>query len=109
AVGWLPPGTKIFRGIELRLDRRGDGFGDLVLHREHIDKAAIVPFCPDVTASSDVVELRGDAHVVVAFAYAALYDIADDEFLGDLRHMDGLPLVDERGVAGDDEEPAQLR
>ena len=68
---------------------------DPALHREHIGKAAIVPFRPDVAASTDVVELRGDAHVLVAFAYAALYDIADAELLGDLVHMNRLAFINE--------------
>ena len=61
-----------------------------------------------MAAGGDVVELRGDAHAVAALAHAALDHIADAELLGDLLHMDGLALVDERRVARDHEEPAQL-
>ena len=41
-------------------------------------------------------------------AHAALDHVADAEFLGDLLQVDGLALVDERGIARDHEEPAQL-
>jgi hypothetical protein len=61
-----------------------------------------------VAAGGDVVELHRDAHAVADLAHAALNHIADAELLGDLLHMDGIALVDERRVARDDEEPAQL-
>jgi hypothetical protein len=96
AVRRLAPCAKIFRGVELRLDRGDDRLGDLVLHREYVGKTAVVAFRPDVTAGGDVVELDGDAHAVAALAHAALDHIADAELLGDLLHMHGLAFVDER-------------
>ena len=96
AVRRLAPGTKILRGIELRFDRRDDGFGDLVLHREHVGEIAVVAVRPDVAAGGGVVKLRGDTHAVAAFAHAAFDDIADAELLGDLLHMDRLALINER-------------
>ena len=109
AVRGLALGAKIFGGVKLRLDRRDDGLGDLVLHREHIGELAVVAFGPDVAAGCDVVELRGDPHPVAFLADAAFDHVADAELLGDLLQVDRLALVDERRVAGDDEEPAQLR
>ncbi len=109
AVRRLALGAKILRGIKLRLDRGDDGLGDLVLHGEHIGEVAVVALRPDVAAGGDVVELRRDAHAVAALAHAALDHVADAEFLGDLLHMDGFAFVDERRVARDHEEPAQLR
>ncbi len=104
----LALGAEILRGIELRLDRRDDGLGDFVLHGEHVGEVAVVALRPDMAAGGDVVELRRDAHAVAALAHAALDHIADAELLGDLLHMHRLALVDERRVARDHEEPAQL-
>ena len=88
-------GAKIFRRVELRLDRGDDSFGDLVLNREHVGEIAVVAFRPDVAAGRDIVELGRDAHAVAALAHAAFDDIADAKFFGDLLHVDGLALVDE--------------
>ena len=108
-LGRLASGAKILRRIELRLDRRDDGLGDLVLHGEHVGEVAVVAFRPDVAAAGNVDELRGDAHTVAALAHAALDDVADAEFLGDLPHVHGLALVGKGRVARNHEEPAQLR
>ena len=108
AVGRLAPGAKTFRGVKLRLDGGDDCFGDLVLHREHVGEVAVVALRPDVAAGGDVVELGGDAHALARLAQAALEEVAHAELLGDLPEMDGPALVDEGGVAGDHEEPAQL-
>jgi hypothetical protein len=108
ALRRLAPGAKIFRGIDLRLDRRDDGLRDLVLDREHIGKITVVAFRPDMAAGGHVVELRRDAHALAQFAHAALEHIADAEFLGDLLDVNGLALVGERGIAGDHEEPTQF-
>ena len=99
---------KIFRGIDLRLDRGDDGLRDLVLHRKNVSEIAVVAFAPDVAAGGGVVKLHGDAHAVAAFAHAALNHIADAKLLGDLLHVDGLALIGERRVARDHKEPAQL-
>ena len=59
-------------------------------------------------AGGNIVELHGDAHAVAALAYAAVDDIADAEFLGDLLQRYRFPLVGEGRVARDDEEPAHF-
>ena len=100
--------AEILGGIELRLDRGDDGLRDLVLHREHVGQIAVVALGPQMTAGDDIVELRGDAHLVAILAHRALDDIADAELLADLLQMHRAALVDEGGVAGDDIEPAQL-
>ena len=61
-----------------------------------------------MAAGDHVVQLRGDAHAVPQLAHAALEHVVGAEFLGDLLHMDGFALVDERRIARDHEEPAQL-
>src|SRR5215813_8333828 len=105
----LALGAKALPSIELRLDCGDYGLGDFVLHREHVGQAAVVAFRPDVPSGGDVVELYGDAHAVTTLADTALDHIANAVVLGDLPQMDGLTLVDERRIARDHEEPAQLR
>ena len=107
--GGFALGAEIFGGVKLRLDRGDDRLGDLVLHGEHVGEVAVVALGPEMAAGGDVVELRGDAHAVAALAHAAFEHVADAELVGDLLHVDGLALVDERRVARDHEEPAQLR
>src|SRR5262249_16722758 len=82
------------------------GVGDLVLHLEYVGESAVVALSPQLTASGDVVELRGDAHAVTAPAHAALDQIADPELLGDLSHGHGFALIGEGGLARDDKDPA---
>ena len=101
--------AEILRGVKLRLDGGDDGLGDLVLHGEHVGEVAVVALGPEMAAGGDVVELRGDAHAVAALADAAFEHVAHAELVGDLLQVNGLALVDERGVARDHEEPAQLR
>ena len=108
-VGRLALGAEAFGGIELRLDRGDDRLRDLVLHGEHIRKAAVVALGPDVAAGRDIVELGGDPHMVAFLADRALDDVADAKLLADLLQMHGFAAVDEGGVAGDDVEPAQFR
>ena len=108
AIRRFAPGAKAFRGIELRLDRGNDGLGYAVLNGKHVGEVAIVVLGPDVAAGRDVVELRGDTHLLAAPAHAALDHIADAELLGDLLHVHSLALVDKGRVARDHQEPAQL-
>src|SRR5271154_7346265 len=100
---------KIFRCVDLRLDRGNNSVSDLVLHREHVGETAIVALCPDVAAGGDVVELGGDAYAIAALSHAALDEVTDAEFGCDLLHVRGLALIDERRISRDNEEPAQLR
>jgi hypothetical protein len=95
AVGRLAFGAKIFRRIDLRLDRADNGLADLVLHREHVGEVAVVAFRPKRAAGRDVIELCGDTHAVAALTHAALDQIPDAELLGDLSDVDGLALVGE--------------
>ena len=77
ARGRLALGAKIFRGIDLWLDRGDDGFGDLILYGEHVGEAAVIVLRPDVAAGGRVVELGGDAYAVAALAHSARDHIAD--------------------------------
>ena len=63
-------------------------------------------------AGRGVDQLGGDADAVAGAANAALQHVAHAKLAPDLPHVDGLALVPEAGVAGDDEqlgEPRQLR
>src|ERR1700722_14923080 len=108
AIGRFAPGMEVLRRVELRFDGGYDGFGNLVLYREQIGKAAVIALRPDVAAGGSVVELHGDTHAVAGLAHAAFDHIANAEVSGDLLHMDGLAFVDERRVPRDHEEPAQF-
>jgi hypothetical protein len=59
-------------------------------------------------ASGGVAELRRDAYTVAVLAHATLDRIADAQFVSDLLHVDGSAFEDERRVARDHEEPAEL-
>src|SRR4051794_34119934 len=80
-------GAKALPSIELGFDGSDDCFSNLVLHCEHIGKAAVVAFRPDMAASGCVIELHGDAYAVAVFAHATLDHIADAELFRDLLHM----------------------
>jgi hypothetical protein len=108
AVRRSAPGMEMFRGEELRFDRGSDRLGDLVLYGEHVGEAAIVTFGPDVAAGGNVIELCRDAHAVAVPADAAFDHVADPELGADLLDVDGFAPVDERRVARDHEESAQL-
>jgi len=56
--------------------------------------------------ANSVDQLAGNAHALAAFAHRALEHIADAELAADLLHIDGLPLVGEARIAGDDKQPA---
>ena len=100
--------AKTFGGIEMRLDRGNDRLGDLVLHGEDVGDVAVVALGPQMAAGGDIVELRGNAHLVAAPAHAAFDDVAHAEIMRDLVDVDRAALVDKRRVARDDEEPPQL-
>src|SRR4029077_20414229 len=104
----LAAGPEVLRRVDLRLDGGDDGVGDLVLYRENVFQLVVVTLRPEVSAGSNVTELHGNSHTVAALAYAAVDDIADAEFLGDLLQGYGFALVGEGRIARDDEEPAQL-
>ncbi len=48
-------------GVHRPAQPRGDGVGDLVLHREHVGHLAVVALRPELVAVGGVDELRGDA------------------------------------------------
>jgi hypothetical protein len=85
---------------------------DLVLDGKGILEFAIIALGPAMGAGRGVDKLGSDADAVAGAANAALqHDVARAKFGRDLPHIDGLTLVPEARVAGDDEqfgEPRQL-
>ena len=67
---------------------------------------AVVAFGPVMAAGRRVDELRADAQLLAGPAHAAFEHVADAKLARDLLHIDRAALVDERRVAGDDEQPA---
>jgi hypothetical protein len=54
-------------------------------------------------------QLPGDAHLRARLAHRAFQDIADPRFAAYPAHINGLALVGEGRIAGDDEEPSDTR
>ena len=95
AVGRLRGRPKALLDVEVRLDRRDDALGDLVLDRKEVAQLAVVAIGPDVLADLGVDELRRHPHAPAGDAHAALEDVADAELLGDLAHVCRLAFVGE--------------
>ena len=90
---------------------RHDPSGDLVLDGKGVFEFAIVALGPAMGAGRGVDKLGSDADAVAGAANAALQHVARAKLAPDLPHVDGLALVPEARVAGDDEqlgEPRQL-
>ena len=94
---------------QLHLQLLDDRVRDLVLDREDVGQVAVEAVGPDVPAVLAADQLPGDPHPRAGLADAALQHEAHAELLAHLLHVDGLALVRERGVAGDDEQPRDLR
>src|SRR6516225_12033946 len=71
ALGRLTLAAEMLGRVELRFDRRDDTLGDLVLHRENVDKIAVVTLRPDMIAGFGLDQLCGDAQPIAALADAA--------------------------------------
>ena len=69
-------------------DRDGDGFSDLILHREDVGEITVVAFGPNVVAALGLDQLRGDADAIAGLAQAAFQHVAHPEFSSDLFHVD---------------------
>jgi hypothetical protein len=77
---------------------------DLVLYGEDVGEIAVVAVGPDMPASLDLDQLRGDADPVAGFAQTAFEHIANAQFAPDFFHIDRATLVDQARTAGDDEQ-----
>src|SRR5215469_11591437 len=92
--------------VQVRLDRSDDVPGDLILHGEDVTQIAVVPFRPDVLPGLGVNELSRHADPATGGSHAAFEDVTDRQVQGDLPNVNSSPLVSERRVARDHEQPA---
>ena len=98
-----------FSGLQRRFDDAGNARRDLVLKVEDIFERAIEAVGPEMRAGERVDQLRGDPHPIASLAHRAFEHIAHPKLTADLLYVDGLALVRETRIAGDDEEPADAR
>jgi hypothetical protein len=104
-----PLKAQVLRGKDLRFDRGNDHRGDLVLDREDVGNGAIVTLGPDMRAGRGIDELARNAQAIAGLANASFQNILHAKVSGDLADVGGLSLVGEARIAGDHEEPPQLR
>ena len=88
---------------QLGVERVGDARHDLVLHLEEIGHRPFEPLSPKMTAALRVNELRIYAHSLAAPLHASLKRIAHVQLAPDLRDVESLAPISERGVPRDDE------
>jgi hypothetical protein len=96
------------RREQLEAERRDHGFGDLVLHREHVGELAVVGLRPEVVAVGGIDEPGGDAHLVAGLAHAAFEQRSDVELLADAPHILVLSFEGEGRRARGDVQPRHL-
>ena len=106
-AGGGPAGDDIFllRG-DGGLKRPGDLGGELFLNGENVADLAIVSLGPDMLVGGGADELAGHAHLVAGPPHAALEQVGDAQFLGDLpAGLRRAAILHDRGARHD----AQLR
>src|SRR5262245_18576773 len=102
-------GASAFGPFLRRLDHTGHADRDFGLEVKDVFERAVVAVSPEVRASLSLDQLPGDAHPPAGFAHRAFEHIADAELAADLLHVDGLALVREARITGDDKEPTDAR
>ena len=98
--GSVRPGSRA-PPIELQLQCRDDGGGDLVLDREHVLELPIEGLGPERLTGVGADQLSRDPQVIAGAANAAFEDVRHFEFRGNRRNVVGLTLEGERRGAGD--------
>ena len=93
----------------MRFYRSHDILGDLILDREDIFQQPVVALCPNMLSVRGIDELPCDADATARRSDTAFKDISDTKIASDLADVDRPALVNEGGVARDDEQPAQTR
>ena len=107
-VGRTRKGADAFGRQQVGLDSRGDIAGDVVLHGEDVAEPSVVALRPVMRSRDGVDQLGADAQPIAVAAHAAFEHVTDAELARNLAHIDCAVLVDEGGVAGDDEQPSDL-
>jgi hypothetical protein len=69
-VGWLALDADVLVRLKLRLDRRHNALGDLVLDGEDVGNLAVVTFLLNVVATSGFDQLRHDTDAAAGPANA---------------------------------------
>ena len=80
---------------------------DLVLQPKEIAACGVKPLGPELVSRVHVHELHIDAYLVAVQQCAAFKHIAQIELAPNLPGINGLPVVGEGGLAGDDEAARQ--
>src|SRR5262249_4814734 len=109
AASRLPLCTLDLGPLELRGDRSDDAVRDLILKLEDIVEPSFEPVGPKVRARRRVDELSRYANPVLGLAKTAFDDISHTKLASHLLLINHLALVSETGVAGDYEQPANMR
>ena len=78
---------------QARCDCADSRYGDLVLEREDIVGAAVIPLGPDMGAGRCIDHLARHAHVAAGPAHAAFEHIPDAKLATDLLHVHGAAPV----------------
>lgn len=97
------------RPHELGLELGGHRLRQLVLDPIQLVGGAIEASRPDVRARLRLGQLGAQAHAVAELSKAAPEHVADAELAADLAHVHGPILVDDGGLARDDEEARDPR
>src|SRR5262245_18933826 len=106
---WRPADTALLGLGDLDRQRSDDVLGDLVLQREDVSHFAVVALGPDVIAGCRIHELGRDPHAIGGALDAAFEHVTHAQLAADVADLHGLALVREDRVAGDHEEPGDLR
>ena len=109
-VGRWPRGGAAHLGrLQGRLHHTGDAYRHLVLKLEYVVKRAVEMVGLQMRAGNRIDQLSADPHPLARLANRALQNIADPQLAPDLFHINDAAFVGEARIAGDDEEPADLR
>ena len=76
----------------------------LVLNREYVIQLPVIFVCPDMSVIRRVDELNRHAHPVADLADASFHEVLGAKLFGDFAHIHRAILVNEAGIARDDEQ-----